>query len=111
MLRTNYAHLGLVIAARNNYTFEELMQIATNNMKHAKVKTVKTETHNGKIVTKTPFDLELIFYPDLGYSEVKNMGQTIFKKPLIGETGRAHSDNVKEFMRLATKKDLRKPLN
>jgi len=57
MLRTNYSLLGEVIAARRNYTFEQLMQIAYNNMKHAKVKTVKTEQD------KTSGKIETISYP------------------------------------------------
>lgn len=111
MLRTNYSLLGEVIAARKNYTDVELMQIATNNMKHAKVKTVKTEVHNGKVTTKTPFDLTLTSYPDLGYSIVMNQGKVIYKEPLIGEIGEAHAKNVKDFMKKASTADLRKPLN
>jgi hypothetical protein len=111
MLRTNYSLLGEVIAARRNYTEVELMQIAINNMKHAKVKTVKTETHNGKVTTKTPFDLTVTSYPDLGYSIVMNNGKVIYKERLVGEIGEAHAKNVQDFMAKASTADLRYPIN
>ena len=67
---------------------------------------------DGKITTKTPFDLILISCPDTKTSQVKNnLGKVIYTKAIIGEITQAHVENVRDFMRLATTADLRQPLN
>jgi len=73
---------------------------------------MKTETHNGKAITGTPFGISVVTIKGLDriYSEAHNKGKCIFRKVGTGNLETFHKEAVKEFLIFAKTSNLNQPV-